>query len=39
MSDMICTRHAETRTQQRGIRKGNIRLFIKGWRTIPYSNG
>lgn len=27
MSDMIYTRHAETRTQQRAIRKGDIRLI------------
>ena len=28
MSDLIYTRHAETRTQQRGIRKGDIRVIL-----------
>ncbi len=28
MSDAICTRHAETRMQQRGIRKKDIRLIL-----------
>ena len=29
MSDLIYTRHAETRTQQRGIRKGDIRVILE----------
>ena len=38
MSATTYTRHAATRTRQRAIRKGDVRLFTKGWRTIPYSN-